>query len=201
MRPRGRGDRRTGGRAGGRSTAGPVAEPVARVDLTALRQRLARVIEPVTRQAGFDLETVRVARLGRRHRVQVVVDRDEGVGLDAIGDVSRELSTALDAAEEAGDLVIPGEYVLEVSSPGVDRPLTEPRHWRRNLGRLVTVRVPDGGTVTGRITATTGESVTLEVDGTTRQWRYDQLGAGRVQVELRSMTDAGDDVGGDDGEG
>ncbi len=201
MRPRGRGDKRTGDRVNNRGTGERVAEPVARVDLAALRQSLTQVITPVTRQAGFDVEAVRVARMGRRHRVQVVVDRDGGVGLDAIADISRELSTALDAAEEAGDLVIPGEYVLEVSSPGVDRPLTEPRHWRRNLGRLVSVRVPDGRTVTGRITDVTGESVTLEVAGATQQWRYDQLGPGRVQVELRSITDAGDEAGEDDGEG
>jgi ribosome maturation factor RimP len=194
MRPRGRGNARTG--AVERSV-----EPVARVDTAALRRSLTQVIEPVAGRSGFDLEKVRVTRLGRRHRVQVVVDRDEGVSLDAIADISRELSVALDAAEATGDLVIPGEYVLEVSSPGVDRPLTEPRHWRRNLGRLVTVQVPEEGTVTGRITEVTEVAVTLDLDGTIRQWRYEQLGPGRVQVELRPMTDAGEDAGGDDGEG
>src|SRR5690606_10192619 len=83
-------------------------------------------------------------------RGQVVVDRDQGVGLDAIAEVSRALSAALDRADEAGAAVMPGEYVLEVSSPGVDRPLTEPRHWRRNVGRLVAVTVAGEGQVTGR---------------------------------------------------
>ena len=67
--------------------------------------------------------------------------------------MSRAVSAALDAAEEAGDAVVPGEYVLEVSSPGVDRPLTEPRHWRRNVGRLVAVTVTGEGQVTGRVVA------------------------------------------------
>jgi ribosome maturation factor RimP len=154
--------------------------------LSTLANRLATVIEPVTRRAGFDLEQVRVSRLGRRHSVQVVVDRDGGVGLDAIADVSHEVSAALDAAEAAGDAAVPGEYVLEVSSPGVDRPLTEPRHWRRNVGRLVTVPGPDGRRLTGRIASATPGGVVLDLDGEARELAYHQLGPGRVQVELRA---------------
>jgi ribosome maturation factor RimP len=163
-----------------------------RPDLAALRDRLTEVIAPVTERAGFDLERVAVSRLGRRHSVQVVVDRDGGVGLDAIAEVSRAVSEALDAAEDAGTTALPGEYVLEVSSPGVDRPLTEPRHWRRNIGRLVTVRATAEGTVTGRIAATTDEGVVLEIDGTKRTVPYGGLGPGRIQVELRHV---GDDQG------
>jgi ribosome maturation factor RimP len=157
-----------------------------RAGLSTLADRLAAVIEPVTRRAGFDLEQVRVSRLGRRHSVQVVVDRDGGVGLDAIADVSHEVSAALDAAEAAGDASVPGEYVLEVSSPGVDRPLTEPRHWRRNVGRLVTVPGPDGHRLSGRITTATADGVVLDLDGERRELAYHQLGPGRVQVELRA---------------
>lgn len=174
--------------------------------LGGLRDRLAEVIAPVTDQAGFDLERVSVSRVGRRHSVQVIVDRDGGVGLDAIAEVSRAVSEALDAAEAAGAAAVPGEYVLEVSSPGVDRPLTEPRHWRRNIGRLV--RVAAGGrTVTGRVAAATADAVTLEVEGASRLLPYEQLGPGRVQVELRSPDDPADgdpasDEGADDeGEG
>jgi ribosome maturation factor RimP len=176
---------------------------------------LTEVIAPVTDEAGFDLERVSVSRVGRRHRVQVVVDRDQGVGLDAIADVSHAVSRALDAADESGAAVVPGEYVLEVSSPGVDRPLTEPRHWRRNVGRLVTVRLATGRSVTGRIAATTDEGVVLEVDPATPEprragaapartvsatWR--ELGPGRVQIELRRPGDEPDDESGEDeGEG
>lgn len=156
--------------------------------LATLRQRLTDVIAPVTRRAGFDLERVAVSRIGRRHSVQVVVDRDEPLGLDAIAEVSRVVSEALDAAEQRGGTVVPGEYVLEVSSPGVDRPLTEPRHWRRNVGRLVTVPV-DGSAVTGRVVAAGDTGVTLDVDGdgSARELAYQRLGAGRVQVELRRI--------------
>jgi ribosome maturation factor RimP len=150
------------------------------------------VIEPVTERAGFDLERVTVSRVGRRHSVQVVIDGDDGVGLDVIAEVSRAVSTALDAAEESGAAVMPGEYVLEVSSPGVDRPLTEPRHWRRNIGRLVTVPGPEGQRLTGRVVGATADRVVMEIDGTRRELPVRQLGPGRVQVELRGP---GDDPG------
>jgi ribosome maturation factor RimP len=152
--------------------------------------RLAAVIGPVVRGAGFDLEDVSVSRVGRRHLVRVVVDHDSGVDLDRVAEVSRSASAALDLAEAAGDLSIEGEYVLEVSSPGVDRPLTQPRHWRRNIGRLVTVAVADGGgPVTGRVLAADGPGdetvVRLDIDGERREFPVSALGPGRVQVELR----------------
>ena len=176
----------------GRPDRVPAGRP-ARGGRPALTDRLTEVIEPVTERAGFDLERVTVSRVGRRHSVQVVIDGDDGVGLDVIAEVSRAVSTALDTAEESGAAVVPGEYVLEVSSPGVDRPLTEPRHWRRNVGRLVSVPGSEGGSLTGRIVEASAEGVVLEVGGTPRQLPYRQLGAGRVQVELRRPDgDSGD---------
>ena len=109
--------------------------------------RLRGVIEPVVTAAGYDLEELTVSRAGRRHVVRVIVDGDAGVNLDAVAEVSRAVSRALDEAEEASGDLVAGEYQLEVSSPGVDRPLTEPRHWRRNAGRLVKVGVKVPGTV------------------------------------------------------
>ena len=157
--------------------------------LSTLADRLAAVIEPVTRRAGFDLEQVRVSRLGRRHSVQVVVDRDGGVGLDAIAEVSHEVSAALDAAEAAGAAAVPGEYVLEVSSPGVDRPLTEPRHWRRNVGRLVKVTPHEGEPVVGRITDAGETTAVLDVDGSSRDVAYADVRKARVEVEFNRKED------------
>lgn len=187
MRPR-RPDRVPTGRPADR---GPAGRP-GQAGLAALADRLCGVIEPVTGQAGVDLERVMVSRVGRRHLVRVIVDGDQGVGLDAIAEVSRAVSDALDAAEESGAAVVPGEYVLEVSSPGVERPLTEPRHWRRNLGRLVTVAA-EGRSLTGRIVEATTEAVVLEVDGDRHRLLYRQLGSGRIQVELRRPGGGPDD--------
>src|ERR1700759_5288806 len=86
-------------------------------------KKLAGLIEPVVAAVGMDLESVRMTVAGRRRLLRIVVDSDHGVSLDEAADVSREISAVLDASNVLGDF----PYTLEVSSPGVDRPLTEPR--------------------------------------------------------------------------
>ncbi|MCW2741958.1 MAG: ribosome maturation factor RimP [Blastococcus sp.] len=157
--------------------------------------RLAGWIEPVVAAAGYDLEELVVTPAGRRSIVRVVVDRDQGVTLDDIAEVSRAVSEVLDREDDGMGRT---PYVLEVTSPGVDRPLIDQRHWRRNLGRLVTVAVGPAGSadeVTGRITAVDDAGVTLAVEAkgkpgakkrppTPRQVPWAELGSGRVQVEF-----------------
>jgi ribosome maturation factor RimP len=145
--------------------------------------RIADVIRPVVIAAGMDLESVRVTAAGRRRLLRVVVDSDRGVSLDDAAAVSRELSAALDTVAVMGDF----PYTLEVSSPGVDRPLTDRRHWRRAVGRLVRVTVTDSGgaqPVTGRICAADADGVTLDVEGARRRFPYAVLGPGAIQVEF-----------------
>ncbi len=157
--------------------------------------RLAGWIAPVVDAAGYDLEELVVTPAGRRSVVRVVVDRDAGVTLDDIAEVSRAVSAALD--ENDGDLGR-APYVLEVTSPGVARPLTEPRHWRRNTGRLVAVPVGPAGDVeqeTARVLEVDDGGVTLAVEAagkpgakkrppTRRRVPWQELGSGRVQVEF-----------------
>jgi ribosome maturation factor RimP len=81
-------------------------------------------------------------------------------------------------------------YTLEVSSPGVDRPLTEPRHWRRAAGRLVRVKAGAAGTVEGRVLAADAEGVTMGVNGAKRRFAYGDLGAGTIQLEFGRVPDA-----------
>jgi ribosome maturation factor RimP len=156
-----------------------------RIDLAAAKARVRAVIEPVIEQAGYDLEEVNVSRAGRRHVVRVLVDTDGGINLDDVAVVSREISAALDDAEERGGEVLAGEYQLEVGSPGVDRPLTLPRHWRRNRGRLVAVNG-----LTGRVTDVDDAGVVLDVDGVTRTLTFAELGPGRVQIEFKRLDEA-----------
>lgn len=153
--------------------------PPARADLLDL-------LTPVVAAAGYDLEDITVTSAGRRSLVRVIVDGDDGVDLDAVAEVSRAVSDVLDDGD-----AFAGPYVLEVSSPGVDRPLTEQRHWRRAHGRLVNVPVGEQ-TVTGRVQDTTGDGVVLDVDGTPREIAWADLGAGRVQIEFHRKT-AGED--------
>jgi ribosome maturation factor RimP len=166
--------------------------------------RLVRLLEPVVHAMNMDLESLKVTAAGRRRILRVVVDADGGVSLDDIALASRELSVKLDAATEMGDL----PYTLEVSSPGVDRPLTQPRHWRRAIGRLVVAplrpQAPlhDGGTAAGtaegRIVSSSDSGVTLDHGGKLREYAYAELGPGRVQVEFGHVADADDEVGGED---
>jgi len=166
------------------------------------------VVQPVVERAGYDLEDLTLARAGRRHLVRVVVDGDGGVNLDQVAEVSRAVSVALDAAEETGGELFEGEYALEVGSPGVDRPLTLPRHWRRNVGRLVKVqargqqaaageRRTGDRQLAGRVVGADDQGIVLDVDGQTHELAYDVLGPGRVQVEFTRLAelDEADDFG------
>jgi ribosome maturation factor RimP len=166
--------------------------PPARANATAqAREHLLEVLTPVVTATGHDLEDVTVTSAGRRSLVRVIVDADDGVDLDAIADVSRAVSDALDS-DSPGGAAFAGPYVLEVSSPGVDRPLTDPRHWRRAVGRLVQVAVGDD-TITGRVRAAAGSGVTLEIAGSLREIAWADLGKAKVQVEFNRSDAGGED--------
>ncbi|MGH3421458.1 MAG: ribosome maturation factor RimP [Streptosporangiaceae bacterium] len=158
------------------------------------------MLEPVVRSAGLDLEAVRIAAAGRRRLLRIVVDADGGPGLDDIAALSRSLSAELDNSGVMGEIA----YTLEVSSPGVDRPLTAERHWRRAQGHLVRVPLapeapgyPD--TVLGRVITARPDGVVLEIGGQRLEFGYQELGPGQVQVEFGGGGAAHDEPG-DEGE-
>jgi ribosome maturation factor RimP len=146
---------------------------------------LRGLLEPVVTDAGFELDVLDVRSAGRRHTVRMVVDSDAGAGLDDIARLSRVASDALDRNEH----LVGGSYTLEVTSPGVDRPLTVPRHWRRAHLRLVTVRPQPGSALgdavfAGRVGTAGEEAVTLLVDGRLREVRYADVAHAAVDVEF-----------------
>ena len=146
---------------------------------------LRGLLEPVVTGAGFELDAFEVRSAGRRHTIRLVVDSDAGAGLDDIARLSRAASDVLDRNE----YLVGGSYTLEVTSPGVDRPLTTPRHWRRARLRLVTVRPQPGSALgdavlTGRVGAAGDDSVTLLVDGRLREVRYGDVAHAAVEVEF-----------------
>jgi len=143
-------------------------------------ERVRAVVAPVVAAAGLDLEDLTIASAGRRRLLRIAVDRDGGVSLDDVAQVSGALSAALDGSQVMGA----APYVLEVGSPGVDRPLTQPRHWRRAMGRMVLVTLTGGGAVTGRILAVQDEGAVLDVPGGDRRIDYAQVVAAKVQVEF-----------------
>jgi ribosome maturation factor RimP len=134
---------------------------------------------------GLDVEAIDLTPAGKRRLLRVAVDKDGGVTLDDIAEATKEVSRLLDETDVMG--VHP--YTLEVTSPGVDRPLTHPRHWRRNAGRLVKVSCRDGSTVTGRITGSDDEAASLDVDGTERRVAFADVAKAKIQIEFNRRED------------
>ncbi|HEY3737169.1 MAG TPA: ribosome maturation factor RimP [Jatrophihabitans sp.] len=164
------------------------------------REHLLQLLGPAVASVGYDLEDISVTSAGRRSLVRVSVDADGGIDLDAVAQVSRLISEVLDADGPFGsNAAFSGPYVLEVGSPGVDRPLVEERHWRRSLGRLVKVTAGDDE-LTGRVLAADDAGVTLDVAGSERVVAWSQLGSGKVQVEFNRADDH-DSVDDEDGGG
>jgi ribosome maturation factor RimP len=195
------------GNGGGMGNGGPRAD--ARLDA------LERLAEPVVRAGGLDLEEIQLIPAGRRRLLRIVVDAPGGAALDDMALVSQALSAELDAAGIMGE----ARYTLEVTSPGVDRPLTRPRHWRNSVGRMVRVPLTGHGAVAGRpgdrgdrghggdrggasaarvvfgrVIAADDAGVVVDIEGSQRRFGFAELGPGKVQVEF-SRDDTGESRG------
>jgi ribosome maturation factor RimP len=142
--------------------------------------RISDALRAPLSELGLDLEAVELTPAGKKRVLRVAVDKDGGVTLDDIADATKAVSGHLDE----GDLMGEQAYTLEVTSRGVDRPLTEPRHWRRNRSRLVKVALHDGGQVTGRVTDSDDTAVTLDVSGSPERLAYDDVAKALVQIEF-----------------
>lgn len=151
-------------------------------------ERVRDVIAPAVHGVGLFLEDVTVHPAGKRTLVRVTVDleadRTGSVDLDSIAEASRAVAAALDESD-----VVRGEHVLEVTSPGTDRPLTEPRHFMRARGRLVTLTLTDGAVVPGRIVAADETTVELE----DRTVPLADIARGKVEVELSRLEETPDE--------
>ncbi|MDP4803374.1 MAG: ribosome maturation factor RimP [Candidatus Nanopelagicales bacterium] len=147
---------------------------------------VAKAIEPVVLGHDVDLEGVTLKAAGRRTVVTVIVDADGGVDLDRVAEISRSISDVLDADPE----LLTGAFVLEVTSPGVDRPLTLPQHWRRAHTRLVNISLTSGDVVVGRITDSDGDSATItHDDGTVESVALGDVRHAAVQVEFAARAE------------
>ncbi|MEE4490608.1 ribosome maturation factor RimP [Streptomyces sp. BE230] len=153
---------------------------------TTQSDRLRGLVEPLVSAEQLDLEEIEVSRAGRRRVLRIIVDSEEGVELDACADLSRAISAKLDETDAMGE----DEYVLEVSSPGADRPLTEHRHYVRATGRLARLTLNEGGELVARILAVDEEGLDLEVPGvkgrkpTSRRIAFAEIAKARVELEF-----------------
>lgn len=162
----------------------PAKAPKPSADQTA---SVRAVVAAVVTAAGADLEDVQLRRAGSRLLLRVLIDTDDGVTLDESAQIATALSAALDDSAVMGERA----YVLDVGSPGVDRPLTMLRHWRRNIGRLVRITGSDGAVTTGRIISVAGDAqdapprtCTVDVSGRQRSFEGSQVRRAVVQIEF-----------------
>jgi ribosome maturation factor RimP len=166
---------------------------------TDVEQALIDALAPVLAGDGLVVEELRLVPAGRRRVLKVLVDRDpyagheqlppdvpiEGLSLDEVAEVSRTVGARLDALTGPQDPLDGSPYTLEVSSSGVERPLTLPRHFRRNVGRLIDLRTADGSSLRCRISAATQDAVTVETNHGPRELTWADVVGASVQVEFR----------------
>ena len=149
--------------------------------------RLEALLEAPLSQLGLDLEAVELNAAGKRQVLRIAVDQDGGTTMDDIADATRVVSQVLDENDVMGEAA----YTLEVSSPGVDRPLTLPRHWRRNAERLVKVTLKDGSALTGRVVGNDDESVVLRMDDkradSDRAVAFAEMNKAKIEIEFKAF--------------
>ena len=150
----------------------------------------AEIADPLAAH-GLDVEAVELTPAGKRRVLRIAVDKDGGVTMDDVAEAARTIDGVLEASDVLGEM----PYTLEVTSRGVDRPLTLPRHWRRNVDRLVKVTGTDGSSYTGRIVASDDDGATVDVAGVQRVVRYDEVDRALVQIEFNRKPVADDDAG------
>ncbi len=120
------------------------------------KERVVALLSDLIHAQGFDLEDVTVVAAGRHSAVKIMVDREHGIDLDSLPALSRDISDVFDGVDDFGE----APYTLEVTTPGIDRPLTEPRHWRRARGRMVRVQLAEEK-FEGRVGPLEGRTATL----------------------------------------
>ena len=144
-----------------------------------MTDRLETLVASCVSALGLDVEAIELREGGRRKVLRIALDADDGIGIDHITEATRALNLALDSSDVMGS----EPYTLEVTSRGVERPLTLPRHWRRNAGRLVRVTLEDT-TLDGRIGDSDETGVDLTTKKDTTRIAYDQIVTALVQTEL-----------------
>ncbi len=148
----------------------------------------AQVIEILSAEferAGYEIENVAVDDTARPPRITIVADGDVALDLDTVAELSRSASELLDTMPD-----LACAFVLEVTSPGVDRPLTAPKHFRRAHGRLVEVDLADGTRFSGRVAGTSDGVLRLVVkdrsNWSVREVKLADVAKAVVQVEFSS---------------
>jgi len=146
-----------------------------------LASNLTELLNPAVTRAGFVLEEVSVTPVGKRRLISVVVDcENRNPSLDEVTVVSKEVSSILDTYSQLGEM----PFTLEVTTPGIDRPLTELRHWKKNLGRLVKITPHSGEKYVARIKEVLPREVVLELKNQESKVQFSDIARAQIEVEF-----------------
>jgi len=132
--------------------------------LSTIDNRLTEMLEPAVEAAGFELVGIEYIRAGKHSTLRIYIDHQDGIDVDDCVEVSRQCSAVLDVEDP-----ITNEYNLEVSSPGLDRPLFKPHHYEERIGEIISLQLvmPSNGrrNFKGEVISVEGEMITVKVDG------------------------------------
>ena len=142
-----------------------------------LNEEISAAIRPIIEATGNYLEELSITSAGKVKILTVIIDSDTHLNLDQVTAVTKEISEVIEALEELGN----GAFTLEVTSPGLDRPLTKPRHWGKNLDRLVKIVMTSGQEITGRI----GEATETTVLVDSQKVSYEDIKRAVLEVEFK----------------
>ena len=146
-----------------------------------LASNITELLNPAVTRAGFVLEEVTVTPVGKRRLISVVVDcENRNPSLDEVTVVSKDVSAILDTYTQLGEI----PFTLEVTTPGIDRPLTELRHWKKNVGRLVKITPHTGEKYVSRIKEVLPREVILENKGSEVTVAFSDISRAQIEVEF-----------------
>jgi len=143
------------------------------------KEDISAAVTPALSALGFYLEDVTITSAGRRSMLTIIVDGDTHLSLDQVTSATKAISEIVESLQSLGDT----PFTLEVTSPGLDRPLTKPRHWRKNIDRLVKVVLLDGKEIKGRIKAASEESATVDQS----EINFTEIKRASLEVEFKQV--------------
>jgi len=149
-----------------------------------MKKKIQELADSIAGQFAVDIVDVELSGSSRKPLIRIFIDKENGVTLDDCGKFSRALSALLDVEDP-----IPTAYVLEVSSPGLDRPLKVMRDFERSIGKLVRIvtrtKIDEQYVFTGRLTRVEGEHIILSFDDKEMEIPFDQISRARLEIELK----------------
>jgi len=143
------------------------------------KEDISDAVTPALSALGFYLEDVTITSAGRRSMLTIIVDGDTHLSLDQVTSATKAIGEIVESIQSLGE----SPFTLEVTSPGLDRPLTKPRHWRKNIDRLVKIVLLDGKEVKGRIKAANEVSATVDES----EIKFSDIKRASLEVEFKQV--------------